>query len=198
MRDVSVRDWEGLDPKIDGILTGQLFVYTLRQFVGMCEGDRERVVRLMALGGLSEDGVAALRADAERRLAALPEVVVRGILEDFFETGTEGVMWAVYEDGKTGYDGLHRLEAGDHLLITDEAGAARFEGFIEPDFEKGWTEYPMNPGHGQPCALGMWIHWTQSGWEPDDWAALFVRPRLRDARQGPALRAVLTMNKKRA
>lgn len=198
MRDIRVMDWPGLDPKVAKALCERVFAPTLKRFLALCEHDLESLKALKAAAGLSDEDVEAMREDAKRLLDALPEVVVHGVLEDFFETGTEGVCWAVYEDGKQGYDGLHLLERGDHLRVTDETGAVRFEGFIEPDFGKGWTEYPRNPGYGQPCALGMWIHWTQAGWEPDDWAALFMRPHLADgALRGPPLRAVLTMNKKR-
>lgn len=101
--------------------------------------------------------------------------IVDGVLEEFFETGCEGLMWTVYEDGKEGYDGLNTLEPGDHLTVFGENDEVLFEGLIDPDFEIGYKPYPQNPQHGQPCALGFWIHWTQRGWQPDDWARLFVR-----------------------
>lgn len=100
-----------------------------------------------------------------------------GILTDFFETGCEGVMWALLKDGKDkeGHKSLEFIEAGDYLTIYDTDGSIIFKGKIIPDRKIGWQEYPKNPGHGKPSALGYWIHWTQKGWQPDDWASLFIR-----------------------
>jgi hypothetical protein len=108
---------------------------------------------------------------------------IRGVLDGYFETGTEGVLWAVVENGKAGYDALHILEDGDRLVVRD-GRKAEFEGIIKLDRKVGWAEYPKNPGHGQQQALGMWVHGIQSGFEPDDWAGLFFRKR--------PLRATLT------
>ncbi|NBS41276.1 hypothetical protein EBS80_01290, partial [bacterium] len=68
------------------------------------------------------------------------------------------------------------LQTGDRLeIVSPETGEIVFEGTIDEDAEIGYAEYPMNPGNGQPAALGMWIHWTQRGFLPDDWARYFVR-----------------------
>lgn len=101
--------------------------------------------------------------------------IIKGVLEDHFEGGTDGIIWAVYEDGKMGYDGLHIIHAGDYLTVYDEKGEVIFKGRIFPDHKAGWTKHPFNPKYGQPCALNHWIHWTQIGWQPDDWARLFLR-----------------------
>ncbi|MBU6234418.1 MAG: hypothetical protein KGQ41_01120 [Alphaproteobacteria bacterium] len=42
---------------------------------------------------------------------------IYGALNPFFETGTEGVIWAIHQYGKKGYDGLHIIEAGDKLTV---------------------------------------------------------------------------------
>ena len=102
---------------------------------------------------------------------------IKGDLDPYFETGTEGIIWIVYEDGKKGYDGLHALHPLDQLTIYGEKGEILFNEKIFPDWKAGWAEYPRNPGHGQPAALGCWIHWTQIGWEPDKWASFFLRKK---------------------
>ena len=115
-----------------------------------------------------------------------------GVLEPYFETGCEGIIWSVIEDGKRGYEGLHTIKEGDHLVIYGENSEILFEGDINCDYQIGWTEYPLNLGHGQPSALGCWIHWTQRDWQPDDWAKLFFHPYLEENNGKAALRAELT------
>ncbi len=103
-----------------------------------------------------------------------------GRLDMFFETGTEGLLWTLNLDPKhISFDGhpyttFELIESGDRLCIFNEDGDAIFNGVIDPDHCEGWTEYPSNPGHGQPAALGYWIHWTQRGWCVEDWARLFI------------------------
>jgi hypothetical protein len=96
-----------------------------------------------------------------------------GVAEGFFETGTEGVIWAVYKDGGKGHEGLVSILDGDHLTVWDPTGAVLFEGVVACDYKTGWRRYPRNPELGQQIALGMWAHWVQEGMEPDAWARLF-------------------------
>ena len=98
-----------------------------------------------------------------------------GVLDGWFETGTEGTVWVLSEDGKSGYGAMQVLKPGDHLKVYGEDGAVVFDGIIDPDTKAGMTASPLNPEYKQPCALGLWIHWTQRGWQPDDWARLFLR-----------------------
>ena len=58
------------------------------------------------------------------------EIKIVGVLEPFFETGTEGTIWSVYEDGKKGYDGLYIIHTGDHLIIYGEEREIIFKGKI--------------------------------------------------------------------
>ena len=114
-------------------------------------------------------------------------VVYHGELEAYFETGTEGVMWSLVEDGKTGYDALVIIEPGDRLTVYGEDGRTPlFDGIVRPDHEIGYRPHFEGAGHGQPCALGLWIHWTQKGWQPDDWARLFARSLLKPEDGGGA------------
>lgn len=107
--------------------------------------------------------------------------IYTGRLEIFFETGTEGVVWAFQESGKKDHEGLVFIEQGDTLWIDSDGsqgcGSQVFAGTIDEDHKTGWAEYPKNPGHGQPTACSLWIHWTQRGWRPDDWAQLFLESR---------------------
>lgn len=103
-----------------------------------------------------------------------------GTLYGWFETGTEGVIWILLKDGEEGYDAFCSIDEGDRITVFNEDNTILYQGIIDPDEETGWAEYPLNPGNGQQVALGMWVHWIQAGFNPDDWAGLFFHnPPLR-------------------
>ena len=98
------------------------------------------------------------------------------LLAWFDEPATEGFVWSLHEDGKPGYDGVVEIEDGDYLFVLGRNDTVAFSGVISPDRRAGFTPYdPKHPRLGQPVARGRWIHWTQQGWQPDDWAKLFFK-----------------------
>lgn len=101
--------------------------------------------------------------------------IINGKLDPFFETGTEGVIWSVYEDGKMGYEGLNCLEYGDYLRVYDKSKTTKiiWEGSIFFDWDINWRPYPMNPKHGQQEVLGYWVHGIQKDLEPKVWGKWF-------------------------
>ena len=96
----------------------------------------------------------------------------QGQLFGFFETGTEGVLWALQIEDKSGYEGLILLEKGDHLTIYSSDHTEVFNGIIKPDRSIGLKQRP-GVSIFQATALGLWIHWTQEGFDPDVWATFF-------------------------
>ncbi|MDZ7726117.1 MAG: hypothetical protein U5L75_00870 [Candidatus Campbellbacteria bacterium] len=104
---------------------------------------------------------------------------VQGILYAHFETGTEGVLWALSEDNKSGYDALHLIEEGDFLTIFNQDGQVIFSNWIVKDTETGKRARGFGSDIEQQSAEGLWIHWIQKGWVPDDWAALFLSEKNR-------------------
>ena len=109
----------------------------------------------------------------------MTSIRVTGFLDDFFETGCEGTYWSLDLDdpdniANSPYQRLFILEKDDHLEVYDIRGQHILTVDIDPDYETGYASYPRNPSDGQPIALGRWIHWTQKGWNPDEWARLFI------------------------
>lgn len=98
-----------------------------------------------------------------------------GKLGWFWELGIDGVLWVLEEDGKPGMDGIRLVDRGDHLKIYGDDGAVIFDGSIVPDYQIGKAEHPMIKGLKVQFALGCWVCWIQQGWQPDAWAALFIR-----------------------
>lgn len=102
--------------------------------------------------------------------------IIKGKLDPFFETGTEGVIWSVYEDGKEGYDGLHCLEDGDYLMVFNpDDDSLVWEGNVNLEYERNYRPYPMNPKYGQQEVYGFWVHGLQENVEPEDWGTWFFK-----------------------
>lgn len=74
-------------------------------------------------------------------IQSLPAILTRngksihGALEPFFETGTEGVIWALHEYGTEGYNGLNILEDGDDLRVYDTVTDGNIEWQGRVSFE---------------------------------------------------------------
>jgi hypothetical protein len=129
---------------------------------------------------LNEDGYSVneitLSLDAPKQIRDESLLRFEGELTDFFETGTEGVIWTLEDDVHYGYEALQTICEGDHLTILDQVGAIVWRGIICCDKKVGSRPYPMNPEYSQQCALGHWVHWIQRGFKPDTWAEFFIRP----------------------
>ena len=129
---------------------------------------------------LNEDGYTihsiTLALEIPKQVPVKGSRTIRGPLLDFFETGSEGVIWMIDDENRRGREALEPICEGDHLTILDQMGKTLWRGTIHCDKKTGWRTYPKNPEYGQQCALGHWIHWVQKGFAPDDWARYFIRP----------------------
>jgi len=67
----------------------------------------------------------------------LPDNLKVGTLDAFFETGTEGIIWAFNNNNnnESGWDALNMLKDGDYLFVEDGNGNIEWEGTISFDYE---------------------------------------------------------------
>jgi hypothetical protein len=106
---------------------------------------------------------------------AAPSRVLKGRLEAFSEQGSEGTHWSFYEDGKTGYDGLHCLEKGDVLRVFNDAAHKDllWQGTIDFDYDSHKQQRALI-GHRQWLDNVGTVHGVQKGIEADKWADMFL------------------------
>lgn len=96
-----------------------------------------------------------------------------GVLEPFWETGSEGVHWSVEEDGKLGYASLHGLRDGDWLRVFSAEGGVLFDGEVHLECKRNLRPLPGNPQYSQQEVNGYWVHGLQIDVAPETWAAWF-------------------------
>ena len=101
--------------------------------------------------------------------------LIKGTLDPFFETGTEGICWCIYEDGKTGYEGLELLKPGDYLTVFDPADLDRilWEGEVDFDYKSNLTMIPSNPQYSLQAIDGYWVNGIQIDVDPKIWMMWF-------------------------
>lgn len=110
-----------------------------------------------------------------------------GNLYNYFETGTEGVYWALQKAPSgfvkyASYDDLFILEDGDYLEIYDPhalySGGQHvviWSGVIEQNTESLMVKSHFNPEVEQQNICGYWVHWLQNEFKDhEQWCRLFV------------------------
>lgn len=126
----------------------------------------------------------------------------RYTLEMYMEQGTEGAYWCIYDNTKSGYDGLIDLDDGMKINIVGVwSGTIRknttinrcwyrwcedyilngdFRGILE---HRGWDTKEMSNRECKEEALicfshqvagGYHCHWIQEDVDPDTWASWFI------------------------
>ena len=100
---------------------------------------------------------------------------LKGKLYAWAETGTEGFIWVLEEEGFTSYAAIRTVEEGDFLEIYDKDGEnIVWSGEIVIDRKTNYRPYPKNPEFGQQEVLGCWVHWLPAGEDDlETWAKYF-------------------------
>jgi len=103
-------------------------------------------------------------------------IKVLGKGEAYFETGTEGVYWAVCDNQKDGYDGLYLIKDGDNLIIYDKKDTEKivWQGIINLEYETHMCTSSFNSDYKQQAILGLWVHGLQKTENQEEWAKYFI------------------------
>lgn len=99
-----------------------------------------------------------------------------GKLYLFFETGTEGIIWALNKkssDENTSYEDIVYLRDGDLLEVYDDNANLFWRGHIDLEYQTNWYQYPFNPSSGQQAVNGMWVNGLQRDVDPEFWMLMF-------------------------
>jgi hypothetical protein len=114
-------------------------------------------------------------------------MLIKGPLEEYFETGTEGVYWSIYDETKLpdkegqyrSYDGLHIIRPGQHLAILYDGaeiwkGDPGLIGTWEAKKHKYFKQYVKTQHLCTQLSFGgMWIHYIPTNVDLGLWYRVF-------------------------
>lgn len=99
--------------------------------------------------------------------------MIKGQLEAYYETGTEGIIWSLVEPDK-GYEGLNCLKNGDYLIVYQKnSQVIRWEGTVDLEYVRRNRPLPFNPQYSQQEIFGWWVHGFQNSLDPEVWSKMF-------------------------
>jgi hypothetical protein len=101
--------------------------------------------------------------------------ILTGKLAAYFETGTEGVLWSFYEDGKTGYDALVILKKGDVLQVFNDVARTQeiFHAAVDLEFDTHKEKSAYSDSREQQTVSGYWVHGLQKDIDRETWSKMF-------------------------
>ncbi|HQK38558.1 MAG TPA: hypothetical protein PLO52_00410 [Flavobacterium alvei] len=94
---------------------------------------------------------------------------MKGVPFGWFETGTEGTIWAIQDEKDASnkywsYENLHIIKPGDRLKIIDKKTN---EIVVDQDLQVVHSDGKMN-------LYGFWCHWLPIGIDHKLWAQIFL------------------------
>ncbi|MCK5043934.1 hypothetical protein KAR52_02960 [Candidatus Pacearchaeota archaeon] len=99
----------------------------------------------------------------------------KGTLEAFWETGTEGVWWMLYDYDDKGYNSLHTLDKGDYLKVYQNKDKKKihWEGKICEDREINLEKISGGYPYPRQVISNYYVHWLQKECDSKFWADMF-------------------------
>lgn len=110
-----------------------------------------------------------------RAIYATGMLKVKGCGDAYWETGTEGVFWAILDQEKPEYDGLYILKPGDRLTIFDRSDTSKvlWSGVVDLEYESKQQHAIHNPSYVGQAVFNHWVHGLQRGLDAETWADYF-------------------------
>ena len=105
----------------------------------------------------------------------LPDNILVGTLDAFWETGTEGIIWSFNDNNETGWAALNILVDGDYIFVEDGNGNIEWEGVVSLDYDL--RKRARMSGAFQQEVCDYWVHGLQRGVDPETWAGWFLNSR---------------------
>lgn len=105
-------------------------------------------------------------------------VIIEGVLEPFYETGLEGTLWSVHEDGKQGYEGLNPIKSGHVLTVFNDAARqdVLWQGVVDLELDSG-EQSKILKANKYPGRLGPWGYGLPKNIHPYDWVEMFYEEK---------------------
>ena len=103
------------------------------------------------------------------------KTVIEGKLMPFYETGLEGTLWSVHEDGKEGYDGLNPLQSGHILTVFNDAARTEvlWSGVVDFEMDRQ-SQSDLLHAQKYSTRLGPWGYGLPRNMHPYDWVNMFA------------------------
>ncbi len=103
------------------------------------------------------------------------KTVIEGKLMPFYESGLEGTLWSIHEDGKEGYDGLNPLQSGHILTVFNDAARTEvlWSGVVDFEMDRQ-SQSGLLHAQKYSTRLGPWGYGLPRNMHPYDWVNMFA------------------------